>query len=56
MLLGDVVESSVLDTEAAFANLLWHDDDGAWTCTMAGLYDLQFQHLVDLIIIDLPFE
>ena len=56
ILLGDVVESSEMDTEAGFAILLRYDDDGAWPCTVARFYYFQLQHLVYLISYDLSFE
>ena len=47
ILLGDVVESSVVDTEAGLAILLWYDDDEACPGTVARFYNLGLQHLVD---------
>jgi len=56
MLLGDVVESSVIDAEAGFAILILYDDDGACPCIVTRFYNLELQHLVDLISNDLSLK
>jgi len=56
MLPGNVVESSAFGTETGSANIIWHVDDGACPCTMAGFDDPSFYNHVDLISNDLSFQ